>query len=55
MNGGRGKVLGTFLGAIMLQMINNILVIANIPPFLEGLVKGIIIIVAVLFQSKNKS
>ena len=54
MNGGRGKVLGTFLGAIMLQMINNILVIANIPPFLEGLVKGIIIIVAVLFQSKNK-
>ena len=55
MNGGRGKVFGTFLGAIMLQMINNILVIANIPPFLEGLVKGIIIIVAVLFQSKNKS
>ena len=54
MNGGRGKVFGTFLGAIMLQMINNILVIANIPPFLEGLVKGIIIIVAVLFQSKNK-
>ena len=54
MNGGKGKVLGTFLGAIMLQMINNILVIANIPPFLEGLVKGIIIIVAVLFQSKNK-
>ena len=39
MNGGRGKVFGTFLGAIMLQMINNILVIANIPPFLEGLVK----------------
>ena len=35
MNGGRGKVFGTFLGAIMLQMINNILVIANIPPFLE--------------------
>ena len=54
MNGGRGKVFGTFLGAIMLQMINNILVIANIPPFLEGLVKGIIIIVAVLFKSKNK-
>ena len=54
MNGGRGKVFGTFLGAIMLQMINNILVIANIPPFWEGLVKGIIIIVAVLFQSKNK-
>ncbi len=54
MSGGRGKIVGTFLGAIMLQMINNILVIANIPPFLEGLVKGIIIILAVLFQSKKK-
>lgn len=55
MSGGKGKITGTFLGAIMLQMINNILVIANIPPFLEGLVKGIIIILAVIFQSrKNK-
>jgi len=54
MSGGRGKLMGTFLGALMLQMINVILVIANIPPFLEGLVKGIIIILAVLFQSKRK-
>ena len=55
MNGGRGKIVGTFLGAIMLQMIEGILIAAKIPPFLTGLVKGIIIILAVLFQSrKNK-
>ncbi|MDF2891516.1 MAG: Monosaccharide-transporting ATPase [Clostridia bacterium] len=53
MNGGRGKVVGTFLGAIMLQMIEGILIAAKIPPFLTGLVKGIIIILAVLFQSKK--
>ena len=55
MNGGRGKIVGTFLGSIMLQMIEGILIAAKIPPFLTGLVKGIIIILAVLFQSrKNK-
>ncbi len=54
MNGGRGKVVGTFLGAIMLQMIEGILIAAKIPPFLTGLVKGIIIILAVLFQSRKQ-
>ena len=53
MNGGRGKIMGTFLGAIMLQMIEGILIAARIPPFLSGLVKGIIIILAVIFQSKK--
>lgn len=54
MNGGRGKIEGTFLGAIMLQMIEGILIAARIPPFLTGLVKGVIIILAVLFQSKKE-
>jgi ribose transport system permease protein len=53
MAGGRGKIIGTFLGAIMLQMIEGILVAAHIPPFLVGLVKGIIIILAVVFQRKS--
>lgn len=54
MNGGRGKIFGTFLGMIMLQMIEGILIAAKIPPFLNGLVKGIIIIVAVLLQRSRK-
>lgn len=53
MNGGRGKIAGTFLGAIMLQMIEGILIAARIPPFLTGLVKGVIIILAVLFQRRK--
>ncbi|PKM52665.1 MAG: ABC transporter permease [Firmicutes bacterium HGW-Firmicutes-7] len=54
MNGGRGRIVGTFLGIIMLQMIEGILIAAKIPPFLTGLVKGIIIILAVLLQSKKE-
>lgn len=54
MNGGRGRIFGTFLGIIMLQMIEGILIAAKIPPFLTGLVKGIIIILAVLLQSKKE-
>lgn len=34
-------------------MIEGILIAARIPPFLSGLVKGIIIILAVIFQSKK--
>ncbi len=55
MNGGRGRIIGSFLGAIMLQMIQGILIAANIPPFLTGLVKGIIIIIAVIFQRDEKN
>ncbi|HVI41117.1 MAG TPA: ABC transporter permease [Anaerovoracaceae bacterium] len=54
MIGGSGLILGTFIGAIMLQMIEGILIAAQIPVFLNGLVKGIIIIVAVVFQSRRE-
>jgi ribose transport system permease protein len=55
MDGGRGKIIGTFLGVLMLRMINTMLVMANVPPFLNGLVRGVIIIVAVLTQVRKKA
>jgi ribose transport system permease protein len=54
-SGGRGRILGTFFGALSLQLIENLLVAARIPPFLTGLVKGTIILVAILLQSKKES
>lgn len=54
MAGGSGLIIGTFIGSIMLQMIEGILIAAQIPVFLNGLVKGIIIIVAVVFQSRRE-
>ena len=53
MTGGSGVIAGSFLGAIMLQMIEGILIAAKIPPFLNGLVKGVIIIFTVLLQHRN--
>jgi ribose transport system permease protein len=53
MTGGSGVIAGSFLGAIMLQMIEGILIAARIPPFLNGLVKGVIIIFTVLLQHRN--
>ncbi|HQP46997.1 MAG TPA: ABC transporter permease [Flexilinea sp.] len=56
MTGGRGQVIGTFLGALMFKIINNILTMANVPTFLNGAISGLIIIVAVLMQNvQNKS
>ncbi len=54
MSGGRGKIIGTFLGVLMFKIINNTLVAANVPTFLTGAISGAIIIVAVLLQSKRE-
>jgi ribose transport system permease protein len=53
MTGGRGMIAGSFLGALMVQMIEGVLIAARIPPFLNGLVKGVIIIFTVLLQRKK--
>ena len=54
MSGGKGKIMGTFLGILMLRIINTVLIMAKVPPFLNGLVQGIIIIIAVLAQNRKK-
>lgn len=51
-NGGRGSVWGTVVGAIMLQIINNMLNMMSVSPYLQGTVKGLVIIVAALIQRR---
>ncbi len=51
MSGGRGKIIGTFLGVLMFKIINNILTMLNVPTFLNGAISGGIIIIAVLLQN----
>ncbi|MFC4620537.1 ABC transporter permease [Camelliibacillus cellulosilyticus] len=53
MTGGRGKVLGTFFGILILGIINNMMNLMNISPYLQGTVKGVIIVLAVLLQKKE--
>ncbi|GHV84769.1 ABC transporter permease [Spirochaetia bacterium] len=53
MSGGKGSVVGTLLGAIMLGMINNMLVLGGVSSFLQQAARGVVIIAAVLLQYKN--
>jgi ribose transport system permease protein len=50
MTGGRGSIVGTVIGVLILGVINNMLNFLDIPDTLQGLVKGGIIVGAVLVQ-----
>src|SRR5690606_19920764 len=51
--GGKGSVVNTLLGVLILGMIGNIMNLMDVTAYMQQVVKGLIIIVAVLFQ-KNK-
>src|SRR6202795_2186050 len=51
--GGKGTALGALLGAVILQMISNGLVILNIPQNYSQIVIGAVVIAAVLFDQLN--
>jgi ribose transport system permease protein len=53
MSGGRGKVIGTVIGVLILGILNNALNLMNVSPYLQGMVKGLIIVLAVLVQKKD--
>ena len=44
--GGRGKFLGTVLGAVLLGVINNVLIVSNVDPLWQMAVQGLVIVVA---------
>ncbi len=54
MAGGRGTVWGTVIGAITLGVINNMLNMVGISPYLQGTVKGLVIIGAVFIQRQRQ-
>ncbi len=55
LSGGKGSVLGTFFGALILGVINNMLVMLNVAVYLQGAVKGLIIIAAVILQNLRRA
>jgi len=55
MSGGSGTIYGTVIGAIILGIINNMLNMLGVSPYLQGTVKGLVIIFAVLLQYKKKN
>jgi len=55
LSGGSGSISGSVIGAIILGMINNMLNMVGVSPYLQGTVKGFVIIFAVLVQYKRKN
>jgi len=53
MTGGKGKIIGTFFGILILGILNNMMNLMNVSPHLQGFVKGLIIIIAVVFQKRD--
>ena len=51
MAGGKGTIVGTVLGTLTLGIIDNLMNLLGVNPFLVNAVKGTIIIVAVLLQT----
>ncbi len=54
MEGGKGNMIGTLFGILIMGIINNILTIMGMDVYLVNAVKGAIIIIAVLLQHKDK-
>jgi ribose transport system permease protein len=52
--GGEGTVFGTIGGAMVLAIIANVLNLAGVSPFSQQVVKGAIIILAVLLEAGRK-
>lgn len=54
LSGGIGTVSGTLMGALIIAVINNGMNLMGISPFFQQIVKGAIIIAAVLMKRKNE-
>ncbi|MFW5769503.1 MAG: ABC transporter permease [Spirochaetota bacterium] len=54
LTGGRGRLIGTIVGFIILGIVNNMMIMLNISPYLSGAVKGAVILFAVLIQRRER-
>lgn len=53
LSGGKGTIMGTVLGAIIIGVLNNGLVLLNVSPFWQQVVKGAVILLAVIVDRAN--
>ncbi|ACL71014.1 ABC transporter permease [Halothermothrix orenii] len=55
LSGGYGTIFGTLIGAIIIGVINNGMNLVSVPYFYQLIVKGLVILVAVYIDVRNKS
>src|SRR3954453_767025 len=54
LSGGRGTIVGTVLGVVIFTTISNLFVLNNLQTETQDIVKGVIIVLAVLLQRRGK-
>ncbi|MEP1445262.1 MAG: ribose ABC transporter permease [Paraglaciecola sp.] len=55
LSGGRGSIMGTVLGCLIIGVLNNGLFLLNVSPFWQQVIKGLIILIAVAIDRLNAS
>lgn len=55
MSGGRGSIAGTLIGTLIIAVMNNLLTLVGVDPFLREAFKGAIVVAAVLMQRKENA
>lgn len=53
MSGGRGKIYGTFIGVLIIAVLNNGLNILGVSSYYQSVIKGLVILIAVLSDRKR--
>lgn len=54
MSGGKGAIIGTLIGAMLLGVLNNGLNLAGVSPYVQNVIKGIIILVAIYIGTSKR-
>ena len=54
LSGGRGSILGTVLGCLIIGVLNNGLVLLEVSPFWQQVIKGFVILVAVAIDRASR-
>jgi inositol transport system permease protein len=52
--GGRGTIVGTFLGALLIGVLNNVMDLTNIESYTQEIVLGVVILLAVILDELRK-
>ena len=50
LSGGKGSIMGTVIGALIIGVLNNGLVLLNVSPFWQQVIKGLVILLAVILD-----
>jgi ribose transport system permease protein len=53
--GGRGRILGTLIGSVILGVLSTGLILMNVPFFTQLLIKGVVIILAIAIDSLKQA